>query len=552
MIGAILKIWSIEPTAHKHLFRAIVFTFLFKICDIIPEIVIGLLLNLAFHKERSFLCRLGFANDLSTVFLLGGVILLAFIANSCAHFFSSLQFKLAALKLTHRLKMDLCRYILFQPDNQAFEEHEAILAKQSQKNLEIDAIGVFVSRTLVDFFRIIFSSIIIGLILFCIDFNFLFYVLIPLPMTLFFACFLQKKIAPHDNKIKQSIKALNKEIDNFVNSLTTIKDFGIEDRVYGRVESKASHLNHALLKKSSLSLALLPMTQVFIQVGFLAILIYAIHLVFINQITIGAFTVVIFLSRKFLFPFSFLGALVDSCEIGIKALKNMTTPINKRPIDSRLELKLEASKPIIFNKVTYSYKNNKILSDINFTFQSNKINVIKGCTGTGKTTLFKILMRKYSNDKGEIFYGDSKIDTYCAASWRKNIALVPQFPKLFQASIVNNITLFASQVDSQRLEDAMEKSLTKQFVDLLPSGIHAMVGASGLPLSGGQIQSIALARAFYKNPKILLLDEPTAGFDSEREWQFIKALQEIIKGRMVIITSHRKQMIEAADSLFEI
>lgn len=554
MISALLKIWSIEARARTHLLRATASTFLFRISDIVPDIIIGLTINLAFLKKQSFLCLHGFACDLSTVYFLGGVILLALLINSATQFLSSLEFKFAATKIHHRLKMDLCRHILTQPDDQAFEEHETILAKERQKNLEIDAIELFISRTLEDFFKIMFSSLIIGSILFFIDFNFLFFVLLPLPITFLFAFFLEKKMGPHYDKIKQATKEMHYEVDNLVNGLTTIKDFGIEDRVFLRVESKAESLKKLHEIKSYLSLALLPMTQVFIQVAFLAILIHGVTLVFHNQITIGAFAATIFLSRKFLFPFSFLGALVDNCAAGIKALKQISLYVNKKAFlpTKILPSKLEAMKPIVFNKIGYSYRNKQILSDISFEFKSERINVIKGCTGTGKTTLFKLLMRKYSSDSGSIFYGDAKIDNYSAASWRQNIALVPQFPKLFQASVVNNITLFAPEVDEERLGKALENSLTQEFIKLLPGGINALVGACGINLSGGQIQSIALARAFYKNPKILLLDEPTAGFDPEREWQFINALKHIIKGKIVIITSHREQMIEAADNLLEI
>jgi ATP-binding cassette subfamily B protein len=242
MINALLNICSIDREAKKRLQRGIAWTFIFKIFDIIPDILIGLIINLAILKDRSFLFSKGFANNLSTIYLFAGFILFAFIASNISQFFSTLEFKRAASLLQYRLKMKSCHSLLFQQEENISKKSETLTGIQRQKSLEIDKIEYFISRTLEEFFRILFSSILVGSILFYIRPQFLLYVLLALPFTYFFAVYLQKKLHPHNNNIKQTSKEIHHDIDELINCLPIIKDFCIEDRLYHKVNHKASRL----------------------------------------------------------------------------------------------------------------------------------------------------------------------------------------------------------------------------------------------------------------------------------------------------------------------
>jgi ABC-type bacteriocin/lantibiotic exporter with double-glycine peptidase domain len=303
-----------------------------------------------------------------------------------------------------------------------------------------------------------------------------------------------------------------------------------------------------------LDAALNSITKIFIQIALLVIIIHGILMLFHQHINIGAFVATVFLSRKFLQPFSFLGGLVDNCRKGIRACGEISLLLNNKFLIEHKELEAHINnlKPIIIKDINYSYANKRVLDNINFEFKSERINVITGSTGSGKTTLLRILMRDIIINRGAIFYGDINIDHCSLASWRKNIAIVPQYPKLFIASVLDNISLFSPHLNESSFQAALELSLSSQFVQALPHGVHSIIGSNGMSLSGGQIQSIALARALYMNSKILLLDEPTAGFDREREKLFLKNLKNIVKNRTLIITSHSQHIIKTADELFEI
>lgn len=554
MLVYVLRILFLEPKSKKHIFLGIAFTLLLKVFEVIPDILIGLMIDLTIRKERSFLFKLGLPSDLSTIYILSGMILIAWIGNNYFQFLSSLEWKHAARIVQYRLRMDLCYKILAQDLVYSSNEKESLRENHRSINYEIEMVELFINRTMEDFFKVVFSSLITGIILYWVKPEFLYYALVSLFLTIMLAIYLQKKIRPLYDSVKKATKQMHFLIDEFINAKSIISDFGIEDRIHEKVESSAEFLNQESKKTSYLNAAMIPLTRIFIQLGLIVILIHGAILVFNGQIFFGAFAVTIFLSRKFLFPLSFLGGLVDSLLKGAKSAKAILSNFDKKMplLTEKPNIDHNWPEQIRFKEVSYSIGSRKVLNNVNFDFKFESINVIKGRTGAGKTTLFRLLMREIPIDCGAIFFGSTKINQYSLTSWRKKIAIVPQHPKLFTATVINNITLFAKSLNADALQRAISVSLTAQFVDNLPQGVHSIVGPYGIKLSKGQVQSIALARAIYTDAMILLLDEPTSGFDLEREKLFLETIKTILKGRMVIITSHRKQTIEAADALFEL
>ena len=344
-----------------------------------------------------------------------------------------------------------------------------------------------------------------------------------------------------------------REIDELISGISVIKDYALEKRFYQKVKIKAAELKQANDQANIVSSAMIPATRIFIQMGLIGILVHGAILIFNGQISFGAFAAASFLSRKFLLPFSFLGGLIDKIVKGFDSIQDISVKLNQMHLPL-----IEKKKFHIFDRLAnikmedsaYSYGNRKILSKINVEFKPEQLNVIKGPTGSGKTTLLRLLMRDFPLDAGEILYGSINVDEHLHTVWRNEIAFVPQNPKLFTASIKDNITLFDSNLNHNALQRALNISLTSEFANYLPNGIDSIVGINGIKLSGGQMQSIALARAFYTDAKIFLFDEPTSAFDLEREKLFLEVLKKNLKDKLVIMTSHRLQPVHLADFLY--
>jgi ABC-type multidrug transport system fused ATPase/permease subunit len=313
MANIITGIWSLDANARRNLFKGIAWTFLFKIFDVIPDIMIALMINLAIFKKQSFLSRVGFSSGLSTIYFLLGIILFAFVINSFCHFFGTLAFKRAARIIHYRLMINLSHHRSSQKSM-----NDAANEIQIHKIHQIEAVDKFISRSLQQVFRIIFSSMIIGAILLAIGVKFLCYVIFPLLPTFLFIGFLQRKIIPPtDQKFRFELMEMI--------SRSNVTDFGIEDRVLFGIASSYHELQNDRDHTTYLQSALFPIARFSIQIGFLAILMHGIFMVLYGQVTVGAFFATIFLSRKFLQPFTLFYGLLNDCRRGIKALVNLTT-----------------------------------------------------------------------------------------------------------------------------------------------------------------------------------------------------------------------------------
>jgi ABC-type multidrug transport system fused ATPase/permease subunit len=557
VLKAVVKISKLDKTCGIRMFVGIFFTFLFKIFETVPEILFGLMIDTVFHKNASFLARHNLAPDLQTIYILSGFILLVWIAGSLFQFLGSLGWKQAASSIQYSLRMHLCSHVLNQKTIPTGSEgKDSLRSGHRMTNQEIDDVEFFVHKTLEDFFRLAFSTIIVGPILFIIAPPFLLYAVLPIIPTFFAARAIQKRIRPGYSSVKKAMKRMYHEVDELLSGFEIIKDFEIEDRFYNKVKKAAQHLDAESRRTSYLTSAMSPMTRILVQIGVLAILIHAVMLVFYNEMSFGEFAASLFLSRKFLLPFTFLGSLVDMCAKGSNALNHVLKSIQMFHTALAISEIGEIGEPanidcIRLESVRYSYGSRRIFENLSAKVRPDTMNVIKGPTGIGKSTLLRLLMGDLQPESGHISFGTFELNAN-TEYLRKNISLVTQFPKLFTASLKDNITLFDTHCDQTLFEEAMNISLTSEFAHELPQGIESVIGPNGIRLSGGQIQSIAIARAIYSNSKILLLDEPTASFDAHLEKEFLRRLRSNLNGRIVILTSHRSQPIDAAEHLVDL
>lgn len=206
---------------------------------------------------------------------------------------------------------------------------------------------------------------------------------------------------------------------------------------------------------------------------------------------------------------------------------------------------------IEFQKVGFVYpKNNeKVLDDINLVIKSGTKVAFVGRSGTGKTTLVKLLLRFYDPTKGRILIDGVDIKKMTKNNLRSIIAVVPQEPVLFNNSIKFNLAYGKEEATMEEILTVAEQANIIDFIDNLPKGWDTMVGERGIKLSGGQKQRLAIARALLTNPKVLVFDEATSNLDSESERMIQTALEEVSKSRTVIIVAHRFSTVRDADNI---
>lgn len=211
-----------------------------------------------------------------------------------------------------------------------------------------------------------------------------------------------------------------------------------------------------------------------------------------------------------------------------------------------------AYNSLSFNNVTFGYDKTPVLENISFTGNNNQKIAFVGPSGSGKSTIFSLIERYYSVWSGEILIDGVNIEDIPLTNYRSGIGYVAQESAIISGTIRENITygLKPTEYTDEDIERAVKQSYTSEFLNDLPDGLETEVGERGVKLSGGQRQRIGIARAFLRNPKILMLDEATASLDSQSEKFVGEALNELMAGRTVLVIAHRLSTIVNSDKIY--
>ena len=205
---------------------------------------------------------------------------------------------------------------------------------------------------------------------------------------------------------------------------------------------------------------------------------------------------------------------------------------------------------IEFNNINFSYDTGKqILSNISFSIEENETVAIVGKSGSGKSTIANLIPRFYNHSSGEILIDGKSISEFSLKHLRSSISIVNQSPSLFNDTISKNIAYGDDSVDVEKLKESSKLSGCDEFISNLPEGYESEIGDDGVLLSGGQRQRLAIARAFYKDSPIIILDEATSSLDTESELIVQEALEKLITDRTTIVIAHRLSTIENASKI---
>ena len=354
--------------------------------------------------------------------------------------------------------------------------------------------------------------------------------------------------------IMESSADLESQLVESINSISTIKRFGIEDFANLKTETRFVHL----LKNTFRSTYGAIMAQGGIQFVSTAITIAVLWvgstLVIDKELTPGALMVFYSLIGYVISP---IGSLISSNQtiqdalIAADRLFQIMDLEREQDDSQKIVLEPDMIGDIAFENVSFRYGSRKEVFDgLNLTIEKGKTTAVIGESGSGKTTLVSLLQHIYPIQTGRIRIGDYDIAQIDNKSLRRRVGTVPQQIELFAGTIVENIAAGDFRPDMRRIADLVEQLGLKDFIDRLPNGYMTYIGEHGASLSGGERQRIAIARALYKEPEILIFDEATSSLDSTSE-KYVKQTLDALarRGKTIIVIAHRLSTVKDADTI---
>ena len=521
-----------------------------KIFDIAPEILIGIYVDLVVQREQSFIAKLGFESIESQITLLAIATFLIWAFESTFEYLYSVQWKNIAQGIEHNIRIDTYSHVQ-SLDLEWYEKQKtgnitAIL------NDDVNQLERFLNGGFNDILQIIVSSIAIGSVFFYISPLIALFAICPIPIILFVASFFQKKLSPKYLDVRNAAGSLSSTIFNNLLGIITIKGFTAEQYETKKILSMSEIYQNKNQDAIRLSSAFIPIVRMGVLTGFIGTMIIGSIYAIKGVIAVGSFSVLVFLTQRFLWPFTRLGETIDLFERSmastkriLELLKTKSKIINKENATIIKNL----NKNIQFKEVSFGYKDKNVFENLNLTIDKGDFIGVAGQTGSGKTTLIKLLFRFYEINAGSILFDDKNINDINIESLRSKIGLVNQEIFLFDGSIKENICYPNNQSDDQLLMKVAQSSQCLEFIDKLPDGFDTLIGERGQKLSVGQKQRIGIARALYKNPDILIFDEATSAVDNETEYLIQKALKEISKNCTTIVIAHRLSTIKNANNI---
>jgi ABC-type multidrug transport system fused ATPase/permease subunit len=246
---------------------------------------------------------------------------------------------------------------------------------------------------------------------------------------------------------------------------------------------------------------------------------------------------------------SFVLGRIQEAENGSKEYFNILELPSRETIDHTSKPRELAEHTVDFDHVSFAYeKDHNVLHDLNFSIAKNEMVALVGKSGAGKTTITNLIMKFYDPTNGVIKMGNVSYEELSTTDVRHNIALVFQDHELFSTSVRENVAYGIDATDIQ-VQKALEKAQAWGFVKDLPKGMDSEIGERGVRLSGGQKQRVQIARAILKDAPILILDEATSSLDAQSEADVQKALEILMKDRIVLVIAHRFSTIRNADKI---
>ena len=397
------------------------------------------------------------------------------------------------------------------------------------------------------------------IILFLITIYYIGGVLVVVPIVIilfiiFYTIYAKEKL---QNSIKQSYEAASMKNGVLIESLSsieTLKSLGATGYSQWKWEEATSQIADKSISSKTISASITTVTSFLLQLNTVAIIVVGTYLIGEKMLSMGALIAVVIISSRAIAPMGQVASLLSTfhhTKVSYQALDDIMNMPVEHPQGKKFVARPEYRGNIEFKNVSFTYPNadTSTLNNINFKINEGEHVAIIGKIGSGKSTIHKLILSLYTPTEGAILVDNIDTKQLDPTELRKNIAYVSQDVLLFNGTVKENIVYRLPHIDDEKIIEAATVSGVMDFINKHPKGFDMPVGERGSLLSGGQRQSIAIARAILQDYPIVLLDEPTSAMDNSAEDKFLKNIKKYLKDKTMILVSHKTSLLSLADRI---
>ena len=518
-----------------------------KFWDLAPPILIGMAIDVVTQREESIIADLGYPDPNDQFLILVAITVVIWILESVFEYLFGVLWRNLAQTAQHELRMDAYEHI--QNLEMQWFSGQTTGGLMAIMNDDVNQLERFLDQGANDLLQVGTTVIVVGIVMFILAPEVAILAVIPVPIIVAGSFIFQRRIGVRYAKVRKEVADLNSLLNNNLSGITTIKSFTAEEREVERVGFASQSYRDANRDAIRLSASFVPLIRMAILFAFTANMLVGGWLALDGTLSVGAYSVIVFITQRLLWPLTRLGQTFDLYQRAMasttRVLDLLDTPMGL--VEGDVDLN-DVRGEIKFDNIQFSYpERESVVDNLSLEIPAGSTVGLVGSTGSGKTTLVGLLLRFHDPLTGSVSLDKNDVRDLTLKSLRGSISLVSQSTTLFPGSVRDNILYGRPDASEDDLLEAANIAEATTFIESLPKGWETDIGEDGHRLSGGQRQRLAIARAVLKDAPILILDEATSNVDNETEAALQRSIEKISHNRTTLIIAHRLSTVRNAD-----